>query len=233
MPDTLDSLLVLVVAVVPGILFKTGYESLLGPWGTRAADRLLRVVATSAVLHAIASPLTYWLWHTYLRKWPVAPTDFPLWFMVVPFTYVAIPYVLGRVASWLTRRGWLGRDPYPSAREYLLGFQREGWVRLRQRGGRWLAGSYGLNDESGLRGYASQYGEEEADLLLTAQLRIDEETGDYIFDDYGNYVTVPTAAWVPWDTIEYLEFDRLTGGTGEHGERQKEARWWRRLKQAR
>jgi hypothetical protein len=61
-PDTLQSIAVLVLALLPGALYVWAFERQAGRWGIGLSDRLLRFVGGSAVFHALGAPLTYWLW---------------------------------------------------------------------------------------------------------------------------------------------------------------------------
>jgi hypothetical protein len=60
MPETFQSLAVLVLALLPGSLYVWAFERQAGAWGIRLADRLFRFVGFSAVLHALIAPITYW-----------------------------------------------------------------------------------------------------------------------------------------------------------------------------
>jgi hypothetical protein len=68
MPETFQALMVLVVALLPGALYVWAFERFAGAWGVRFSDRVLRFVEVSAVLHAVAAPLSYWLWAAYIRS---------------------------------------------------------------------------------------------------------------------------------------------------------------------
>lgn len=215
MPGTLETLLVLGLAIVPGILFKVGYEAVVGPWGAHATDRLLRVLATSAAFHAVFAVATYTLWQQFIATGALASPDAepPEWLLLIPLAYIGIPYVVGIVFGKVVKQGpWILPDPHPTAREYLFGFQREGWVRLKLKDGRWLAGSYGLNGTTGLKGYASQYGEARSDLMLSTLVQVDPATGEWSLDEAGQLSVRDVAVWVPWEGISVLEFDPIDSG---------------------
>lgn len=108
MPDTLQGLLVLTLALLPVALHTWGVEREVGAWGVRFADRLLRFVGTSAILHALAAPVTYWLWVTWLSGDRLASGGAPLSLWAVPLTYVGFPLLLGTMVGRATRarRRW-------------------------------------------------------------------------------------------------------------------------------
>ena len=62
MPDTFQAVAVAVVALLPGALYVWAFERQAGRWGIGLSDRLLRFVGGSALFHAAAAPLTYWIW---------------------------------------------------------------------------------------------------------------------------------------------------------------------------
>src|SRR4029079_5530354 len=69
MPDTLEAVAALVLALLPGALYVWAYERPVGAWGIGLSDRVLRFVGVSAILHALLAPLTYPpLWAEGLRR---------------------------------------------------------------------------------------------------------------------------------------------------------------------
>ena len=58
MPDTFQALGVLVLALLPGALYVWSFEQLAGAWGIKLADRLLRFIGVSAVLHVTFLPIS-------------------------------------------------------------------------------------------------------------------------------------------------------------------------------
>ena len=58
MPGTLQGLLVLVLAVLPGAMYVWGFEREAGKWGIGLSDAVLRFVVASAVFQVVfAAPL--------------------------------------------------------------------------------------------------------------------------------------------------------------------------------
>lgn len=57
MPTTLEALVVLAIALLPGATFVWALERVIGKWEFGLSDRLLRFVVFSAMIHAPAFPL--------------------------------------------------------------------------------------------------------------------------------------------------------------------------------
>ncbi len=133
----MQGLVVLVVALLPGALYIWAFERLVGSWGVRFADRALRFVGVSAVLHALALPLTgdFWLDLVGSRVPLRATADISLWVPVL--LYVGVPIALGTLIGWGTRnefrwaRIFTGPEPAPRAWDQLFGGGRRGWIRVR------------------------------------------------------------------------------------------------------
>ena len=208
MPDTFQAVAVLVVALLPGALYVWAFERQAGRWGVGLSDRLLRFVGGSALFHAAAAPLTYWLW---ADRWDEIhhgePVSWWLWPLVV--AYVAIPAVGGTVVgrgvrsekSWTTV--FTGPDPAPRAWDHLFGQKADGWVRLRMKSGVWIGGAYA--DANGRRSYAAGYPEPQ-DLFLAAAVELDPETGAFVVDDDGDVALLDGGILVRWEEVEHLEF---------------------------
>jgi hypothetical protein len=170
MPDTFQAVAVLVFALLPGALYVWAFERQAGRWGVGLSDRLLRFVGGSALFHAAAAPLTYWLW---ADRWDEIQRGEPVswWLWPLVLAYVAIPAVGGTVVgrgvrsekSWTTF--FTGPDPAPRAWDHLFGQKADGWVRLRMKSGVWIGGAYA--DANGRRSYAAGYPEPQ-DLFLAA-----------------------------------------------------------------
>jgi len=62
MPGTGEALLIALVSVVPGALFEWAFERQVGRWNDAATDRLIRFVASAAIIHVIAFPITHSVW---------------------------------------------------------------------------------------------------------------------------------------------------------------------------
>src|SRR6266705_323036 len=100
MPETFQALGVLVLALLPGALYVWSFERLAGAWGIKLADRLLRFIGVSAVLHVTFLPITYRLWSEYVRSGRVADGTVPLIAWPVLILYVAVPIAGGTLVGW-------------------------------------------------------------------------------------------------------------------------------------
>jgi hypothetical protein len=208
MPDTFQAVAVLVIALLPGALYVWAFERQAGRWGVGLSDRLLRFVGGSALFHAAAAPLAYWLW---ADRWDEIRTGEPVswWMWPLVVAYVAIPAIGGTVVgrgvrsekSWTTL--FTGPDPAPRAWDHLFGQKADGWVRLRLKSGVWIGGAYA--DANGRRSYAAGYPEPQ-DLFLAAAVELDPETGEFVVDDDGNVALLDGGILVRWEEVEHLEF---------------------------
>ncbi len=105
-------------------------------------------VEVSAAFHALAAPLTYWLWVEFARSNRVLEGPLPLALWLVPLLYTGLPIVAGSTVGAATRKGaeWAkvltGPEPAPRAWDHLFGSRPDGWIRLRLKTGGWLGGTY-------------------------------------------------------------------------------------------
>lgn len=208
MPDTFQAVAVAVAALLPGALYVWAFERQAGRWGIGLSDRLLRFVGGSALFHAVAAPVTYWIWAEQAPRVRAGdPVSWWLWLLVV--AYVAVPTVTGTVVGRGVRaeRRWTawftGPDPAPRAWDHLFGQRADGWVRLRMKSGVWLGGAYA--DANGRRSYAAGYPESQ-DLFLAAAVELDQETGEFVTDAEGNVTLLEGGILLRWDEVEHLEF---------------------------
>jgi Family of unknown function (DUF6338) len=209
MPTTFQGVVAIAIALLPGALYTWAFERMVGRWGIGLSDRLLRFVGASAIFQALVAPVTYWLWST---RWSavVDREHVPWWLWAVPVAYVALPLVAGTVIGVSTRSGvrwaklFTGPDPAPRAWDYLFQGTRDGWIRLRLKSGVWLGGGY-ANSTEGLKSYSAGYPEAQ-DLFLATTVRVDPDTGEFLFDDDGNPDYMRGGILVRWEEVEYLEF---------------------------
>jgi Family of unknown function (DUF6338) len=208
-PDTFQALGVLLIALLPGALYIWGFEREAGRWGISAADRVLRFVGASAMLHAAAFPLTWAVWKSQLRSGQLssAKSDWVL-LWVASVIYVAAPVLFGSIAGVGTRREWrwvrfvAGRHPAPRGWDHLFATEQRGWIRMKLKSGPWLGGVYA--NVGPVSSYAAGYPDAQ-DLYLAALADLDPVTGEFRLED-GHPVTRPSGLLVRWDEIEYLEF---------------------------
>lgn len=69
-PGSLDGAVILVVAVLPGAIYTWSFEREAGAFEVTLADRVLRFVAASAVLHLVLAPVLYLGWRVALEDRP-------------------------------------------------------------------------------------------------------------------------------------------------------------------
>jgi hypothetical protein len=210
MPETFQSLAVLVVALLPGGLYVWAFERQAGAWGSKLSDRLFRFVEFSAVLHALLAPITYRIWVDFVRSGRLGSGKAPLIVWLVPAAYVASPILLGTFVGRVTRsrRSWAslftGPNPAPRAWDHLFGARPRGWIRLRLKSGTWLGGAFATRAD-GTRSYAAGYPEQQ-DLYLVESVEVDPDTGSFVIDDAGTPVLRGSSILIRWDEVEYLDF---------------------------
>lgn len=184
------------LAVLPGLPVRLGFEREAGRWSIGPSDRVLRFLAVSCVFLAVfALPLVNFLAavEEARRKQPTLPEALlllPGWVATLPLIYVATPLAVGTVAGMSVRR------PRPS-----------GFVRLRLTDGRWVGGLFASQS------YASGSTERPQDLLLEAAVEVGED-GSFTLDQEGRPVAVGSALLVLRDTIQHLEFFDREGSYG-------------------
>ena len=79
LPNTIVGLLVLVVAVLPGLIYTLAFERQAGDYGATFADRTMRFVAVSVVFHLVAGWPEYWVYRvTLAERGPLSSGEFAL-----------------------------------------------------------------------------------------------------------------------------------------------------------
>src|SRR4051794_26011104 len=66
-PGTFNALIILVVAFVPGAAYVWAFERQAGPYGVTLADRMMRFLAASIVVHLFFGWFEYLAWRSALR----------------------------------------------------------------------------------------------------------------------------------------------------------------------
>jgi Family of unknown function (DUF6338) len=205
MPTTFQALAVILVALLPGALFIWAAERLAGRWGIALSDRLLRFVGVSTVLHLLAAPATYIIWHNYLRTGArAADSILPLWLWPVAGLYAWVPIVLGTLMGLALRDQGLpdiftGANPAPTAWDHVFFSDPDAWVRMRLKSGVWIGGAYSAGSYTG--GYP-----EPADIFLSIAAEVDPDTGEFNRSPAGNPILKEYGHLVRWTEIEYLDF---------------------------
>lgn len=210
MPQTLEALIIVAIALVPGAAYRLSFEGIVGPWGTTLSDRVVHFLVYSAIFHAVLPLPLYILWHTLILNGNPVEPQIPKspWIAFVSMAYVLLPSLFGLLHGALAKNNKsVLPDPHPTAREYLFGYERRGWVRIRLTDETWVAGFYGLSSTTGLKGYASSYGESDADILLSEVVNVDTTSGQWKVEADGTLSVTASALLVPWRQISQLEFE--------------------------
>jgi Family of unknown function (DUF6338) len=209
MPETFQALAVVLIALVPGATFLWAVERVAGRWGIEGSDRFLRFVAVSLVLHSLAAPATYRIWHDYLRT-DALPHGavLPLWMWPVAAAYVLIPAILGTIFGLVLNSEDVpplvaGSNRAPSAWDHLFFRYDYGYVRLKLKSGPFIGGRY-----EGPDSYAGGY-PEPPDIYVSEAVEVDADTGEFARDDAGNPIRKGYGFLVRWSEVEYLEFAAL------------------------
>jgi hypothetical protein len=214
LPDTVIGVLVLVVAVLPGLVYTITFERQASGFGVTLADRTLRFVAVSVIFHVLAGWLEYWVYRVTLAdRGPILSGEFALlWLGVV--LLVAIPALVGTVIGGLyktrrSRTGWslirrrlpanreqrllrliLGPVPAPRAWDDFFSSRPDTYIRVRTTDGTLLAGLFAN------RSYAAGF-PNSPDLLLEEAWRVSRETGELVEPlGYPLYVAAGQIAWL-------------------------------------
>lgn len=206
MVESVEAVLAVLVGLLPGALGLWSFERHAGAWGIALPDRFLRFLGISATFHALAAPLTYWIWLTYAQSGDWQRDAFlawPLW--LTALAYVGVPIGVGSLVGRATRakRRWvrlLGAPAdAPRAWDSFFFPRPDGWIRLKMKSGTWLGGAF-VEDS-----WASHY-PEPGDLYLTRAAELETRTGAFVFGDRGEVVTKDSGILVRWEEVEYLEF---------------------------
>lgn len=204
--STFAGIAVLVVALLPGAVYTWSFERIAGRWGIGLSDRLYRFFGLSAFFQVLIAPLTWKIWLKYLRHGAQSANRLPWWLWPAALAYLGVPALLGfwlatafknggRQAKWL-----VGPTAAPTAWDAVFSGDPAANVILRLKSGGWIGGEY--SDGSCVAGYP-----EPADIYLSQELSVNQETGDFARDDTtGEPVRVPGyGILVRWEEVEYLE----------------------------
>jgi hypothetical protein len=201
-PDTALGLLLLVVAVLPGLTYTLAFERQAGAYGVTLADRTLRFIAVSAVFHLIAAWPEYWVWRTTLGGGPIGAGEFAiLWGAAV------LLLVLPAVTGTLVGQAYVHRDDRPPWQQELLRWtigpelaprawddffseRPATYLRVRTVDGTTHAGLFASGS------YAAGF-PQQPDLLLEETWSIDAESGELLESlGYPLYIAPGQIAWM-------------------------------------
>lgn len=210
MIETLQALLVALLAVLPGALYTIARETHGAPWAWRHTDPstlIMRFLSFSAVFHALFAPLTYYAYRRLIVN-PVLENGWQIswrWYALL-LAYMALPYLFGV----LTQQGrrlkgirrvvslWGGKYPELRAWDRFFSDEPAGVMRLKLVNDEWKAGLF--NKQS----FASSYGEE-GDIYLAQQYLVGED-GFPLSLDGKTYVSAGAGLLIRWSEIRYLDF---------------------------
>jgi hypothetical protein len=213
--ETIQAIVVTLVAVLPGALYTWSFEREVGNWGVSLSDRLLRFVGFSAIFHALFSYPEYLFWSHYLHRVAVVHGivrvenplanggRLPWWLFVMPVLYVGAPMIAGFLTARGAIRGdaWsrllVGRNPQPRAWDRLFWASPSFIVRLRLKNEAWIGGLFGADS------YASGYPEPQDLLLETTYQTLPD--GSFAADEGGELVDLDSSVLISWEDVHFLE----------------------------
>jgi hypothetical protein len=223
MPDTLEALGVVLLAVLPGALYVWSFERVVGRWGIGLSDRVLRFTAASTVFLALFAWPLYALRAEFFHHRTIGADGalvfvnriaegdaLPWWLFILPLLYTAVPMAVGTSVGYAVRAPsgpWrmvglivAGRDPAPRAWDYLFSSRPGNPVRMKLKSdGTWLGGFYGRGS------YAAGYPEEPQDLYLERTFAMNQDDGSFVRDEQGSPVEYGTGLLVRWDELLFME----------------------------
>ena len=223
MASSLQTVTVFVVALLPGAFFVWSFERNAGRYGIGLRDRAFRLVGTSAAFIALAAYPLYWLYSNYWTAF-ASREPLPLWLLVVPIAYVAVPSSLGWLvgvglhngAQWAQSLAGLKRAP--RAWDHLFQGSDAGWVRCKMKSGAWIGGIYAEIDKQ--KPYASGYPESQ-EIYLTRSVGVDPVYGSFRLGGDDQPHQGDGGLLMRWEEIEYLEFIPLRQMSSEDEEGEK------------
>lgn len=212
MPNTLQAILVTLLAVLPGALYTWGFEQQAGRWGATAVDRVQRFIGVSAFFLVLELPLIYQFYRSFVVSGDVNKgRPLPAWLWFMPILFVIIPAGIGRFVGRAAyeRKSWVtlltGPSPAPRAWDDLFsGPDMNGWIRLRLKDKTWVAGLWGESAATGLKSYAAGYPEDQ-DLLISELVEIDAD-GDLVTGEGNAPIFTNRSLLIRWDEITYAEY---------------------------
>jgi hypothetical protein len=205
-PSTLQAAAAVLLLLLPGALAVWWFERHAGAWGIRLPDRLFRLIGVSVAFHAVAAPLTYWLWRRYIDSgiWESrAQLPWELWIALL--LYVMLPVAVGSAAGQASRlegpwiRRLVGPARAPRAWDAFFFGRADGWMRLKLKSGSWIGGAFAQGS------YAAVY-PEPSDLYLAWAAEVDPSSGAFLFDEHDRVVLRDSGILIRWEEVEYLEF---------------------------
>jgi hypothetical protein len=228
-PNTFEALAILIVAFLPGAAYVWAFERQAGPYGVTLADRMMRFLAASIVVHLAFGWVEYLAWRVALQHDGLDVAQFALVWgatIVVIGVPTAVGWALGSLYATRNARTTrharlrktfglagdagagressilqiaLGRAPAPRAWDHVFGSSPSALVRMQLHNDAWIGGLFG--DAS----YASGYPETSGDIYLERSMQMDED-GAFSHDEQENLIDVGAGILVRWDEVRVLDF---------------------------
>lgn len=228
-PGTVEALGIVAVAVIPGATYIWTFERQAGSFGVSLADRVLRFIAASVVVHAFLAWLEYLAWRTALSGGQSLDAWRFLILWLTGLVVVGVPAAVGTTVGYLyasrnqreryprLRRALgldgdehrareeallqvvLGRAPAPRAWDHLFSRAPSGVVRAQLK----RDGSW-VGGLYGEHSYASGFPESPEDLYLE-QAYLLQADGSFADSD-GEFTELGSALLIRADECAVLEF---------------------------
>ncbi|MEX0873922.1 MAG: DUF6338 family protein [Actinomycetota bacterium] len=210
MINTFEAVAVTLIALIPGATYVWAVERRVGQWGAGLPDMLLRYLGTSAALHILLAPLTYWLWSQYAATGVLRdgrPVPWALWGYLT--IYLATPFLLGSLRG--IARDWpvikaLTTIKSPTGWDHLFGREPQGWIKMKTKSGAWIGGWFGK--ASGTEAFAGGY-PHPRELYVPKTVEVDQASGKFVVDERGRPYELGPGMLVRWDEVEYLKFSEV------------------------
>jgi hypothetical protein len=222
MPETVQALLITVLAVLPGAVATFSFERHVGTYAAEFPERVVRFIVGSALVFPLTAAFAWPFWRHVLHVARVNPstgaTRFvnlvgtngdvsPLW-LLVPLGYVVAPAVAGNAAGWMWARRLREHEQVPRddlrAWDWLFLDPRPKIIVARLRSGRWVAGLFGEESHASPKDFASK------DLYLEVAYEVDDD-GVLKLDNTDFPVQRDVSLLLHGDDVEFFEVIRHEG----------------------
>lgn len=219
MPESLQALLIAVLAVLPGAVATFSFERYVGTYTADFPERVVRFIVGSALVFPLTAAFAWPLWTNVLHASVSDPLTgeaqfvnrlttnddlSPLW-LLLPIGYVTAPACAGAVAgslwaAWLRRQAGRGRALPDDLRAWDWAFldRRPVAVVARLRTGGWVAGVFGPDS------YASPKGLPSKDLYLEVALEVTNE-GVLVLDETDVPIRRDSSVLLHGEDVEMFE----------------------------
>lgn len=214
MVSTFQALGVFLLALLPGAAYTFAYERQAGSFTITASDRIIRLLAASALFQAVFAGPGYLAYKSLIESGHLREGQVSAWLVeFFAILYVAVPLIVGSVIgrgqtrpgrAWAWTRWFAVAAPEPTAWDHVWRHASDAIVRVKLKSGVWTAGAWGR--VGARRPYASGY-PEPADLYLPVVYLVDKSTGEFGRDSAGNLVPLSGSRGIllRWEEIEFIE----------------------------